>query len=100
MFEYEIDEILNGSHSVYDKLNLIKKLCAKLEMEVTKDYIKCPKCNQYYRANSWDIIERAEEELVCTYDDPINSGGNTYDTKLIRKMYNVCPVGHKFERLE
>lgn len=37
------------------------------------------------------------DERVCVYSDPINSGGDEYETKKVRYTYKICPKGCKHQ---
>lgn len=57
----------------------------------------CPKCNDYYLKKSFYIEKERENCKVCTYVDPINSGGNDYADGYADITYETCPKGHKVE---
>ncbi len=70
------------------------------DIKVVKDifsgkYCYCEDCSDYYLSESFICKEEVNEESVCIYKDPINSGGNEYKNKLVRKHYTICPKGHK-----
>lgn len=96
-YQSEIEEIINGSHSIREKEALINRLSKELLEEIRSGYKLCPRCNTYYRETTWDTVTESKTERVCIYEDPINSGGNEYKDKLVKRTYEVCPVGHKIE---
>ena len=56
---------------------------------------KCADCGDYYLSKSFFTEDEYKEENVCTFVDPINSGGNIYEKKEVKYTYKYCPKGHK-----
>ena len=61
------------------------------------NYRFCPQCKDFYRKQSFEFVEETKDEQVCVYDDPINSGGNEYETKPVTRQYHICPKNHRIE---
>lgn len=59
------------------------------------EYSYCPECNDYYMTKSFFKQTEKVPCKICTYEDPINSGGNKYKDGMQRIVYTVCPKGHK-----
>lgn len=57
---------------------------------------RCPHCDDYYLVKSFQVTSRNEDVQVCTYEDPINSGGNEYSVQKMHRKYSICPKGHEF----
>ena len=58
-------------------------------------YSYCSKCDDFYLSKSFIPETEEKEEKVCTYVDPINSGGNVYAMKKVTYHYLTCPKGHR-----
>lgn len=58
-------------------------------------YKYCTECGDYYLSQSFFRTNEEKEEMVCTYSDPINSGGDEYERRKIRYFYINCPKGHQ-----
>ena len=93
-----IKDILDRDISVDDK----KKLVAKLKESITLaeqifsgKFTYCKKCGDYFLSQSFIVETEVVSERVCTYSDPINSGGDEYENKDIRYTYKYCPKGCK-----
>ena len=93
-----IKDILDRDISVDDK----KKLVAELKDSITLaeqifsgKFAYCKKCGDYYLSQSFIVETEVVSERVCTYSDPINSGGDEYENKDIRYTYKYCPKGCK-----
>lgn len=59
------------------------------------EYKYCELCDDYYLSKSFIPLLEEKEEEICTYVDPINSGGNTYKNGIVTYRYLLCPKGHK-----
>lgn len=72
------------------------------ELEIAKDIVSgkftiCHECRDYYLTESFILKEETREQKICTYYDPINSGGNDYVDGIVNITYSVCPKGHVHE---
>lgn len=57
----------------------------------------CEECDDYYLAESFLTKKDSIPSKICTWRDPINSGGNEYKDGYIDITWRVCPKGHKHE---
>lgn len=57
----------------------------------------CKICKDYYLSQSFMTEYETKETQICTYRDPINSGGDDYSDGYVDIIYKVCPKGHKKE---
>ena len=62
---------------------------------LSREMIYCEDCDDYFLARSFFQDTETKRESVCTYSDPINSGGNEYADKDVLYTYLICPKGHK-----
>lgn len=95
-----IENILNGSYSEESKKKQLDVLSD--EIRIAKDIINgkykyCHECNDYYITESFLTRNEHKEAKICTYCDPINSGGNDYADGYVDITYSICPKGHKHE---
>lgn len=95
-----IEEILKRKTSDEAKIKALNKL--QQDIEIAKDIISgkfkyCEDCNDYYLRESFLSKQETKPARICTYNDPINSGGNDYADGYIDIIYEVCPKGHKHE---
>ena len=58
-------------------------------------YKYCEDCDDFYLAKSFITEKESKAANICTYHDPINSGGNEYKRGFIETTYEICPKGHK-----
>ena len=65
------------------------------EKILSGEMIYCEDCEDYYFAKSFFTIQERKNEWVCSYYDPINSGGNEYEMQIVINHYRICPKGHK-----
>lgn len=61
------------------------------------EYKCCPKCKDYYLTKSFVTETETHNAKICTWEDPINSGGNEYEDGYVDITYSICPKGHKRE---
>lgn len=95
-----IKDIINSGCKPDEKIQALDLLVDDIEMArgiLSGKYRYCPKCDDYYLSRSWFRDNETREAKICTYDDPINSGGNEYADGFIKIVYSVCPKGHKYE---
>ena len=102
---YVIKEILDCSTSNAQKSEEIKKLKESIsiaERIFSGELTYCKICGEYFLSKSFITEQEIVDELVCTYSDPINSGGDEYEKKPVRYTYKYCPNGckHKIHREE
>lgn len=95
-----IESILNGSATDEGKRKQLDVLSN--EIQIAKDimdgkYKYCHECNDYYITESFLTRTETRETKICTYNNPINSGGNDYADGYVDITYSVCPKGHKHE---
>lgn len=77
----ELDEIIEDIQTAKEVINL--------------EYTYCEDCDDYYLTSSYGTKNEIKEEKICTYEDPINSGGNEYTMGKVYYLYSICPKGHK-----
>lgn len=95
-----IKEILNSDITLIDKKRKIQELKDSIELAekiFTGEFTYCKKCGDYYLSKSFFTDQEVVEENVCTYSDPINSGGDEYTRKKVRYTYKYCPKGCKHQ---
>lgn len=93
-----VKEIISRHISNDDKINLLNILMDDIvnaKHILSGEYKYCPKCEDYYLTKSFQTETETKFENVCTYEDPINSGGNEYTEKVVGYVYSICPKGHK-----
>ena len=93
-----IKDILNKNLSQEAKIKAladIKKDVELAENILSGEWEYCEACDDYYIARSF--LRRTETKVgqVCVFRDPINSGGNEYQTGYIDTIYKICPKGHE-----
>ncbi|MBR5508991.1 MAG: hypothetical protein IKV59_02950 [Lachnospiraceae bacterium] len=93
-----IKNILNNGLNKSEKIEQLDKLSN--EIQLAKDILSgkfkyCSDCDDYYLAESFLKKQETERAKICTYEDPINSGGNEYRDGFVYITYSVCPKGHK-----
>lgn len=98
--EEVIKEIIESDVSKYDKLDALNKI--RDDIDIAKDIIAgkfkyCKECEDYYLSESFIKRTETKPTKVCTYQDPINSGGNDYADGYVDIVYEICPKGHKHE---
>lgn len=93
-----VKDILNKNLSQEAKAKTLAEL--KKDIEFAEKILSgkceyCETCDDYYLAGSF--LHRTETKVgqVCVYKDPINSGGNEYQTGYIDTIYKMCPKGHE-----
>lgn len=95
-----IKDIVDRNCSKEDKNKALDLLTDEIEMAkgiLSGKYQYCKKCDDYYLTKSFLAEHETKETKICTYCDPINSGGNDYTDGYVDITYNVCPKGHKHE---
>ena len=100
-----IREILDSSSSLEKKKAEIAELRESVELVeriFSGEFAYCQKCHDYFLSKSFVVDTEIVTERVCTYSDPINSGGDEYEDKKVRYTYKYCPKGckHKINREE
>jgi hypothetical protein len=95
-----VQNILNSYHTTEAQLKAISKLSE--DIDFAKDVLKgkykyCATCDDYYLTKSFIHESECKEGKILIYEDPINSGGNTYTDGYIYSTYEICPKGHKVE---
>lgn len=98
---HEIVKDILQSYNMNETEECVKAL-EKLEEDIAfaKEIVsgkrkRCEKCDDYYLVNSFQHSTETTEGKICTYQDPINSGGNEYADGCIHREYEICPKGHK-----
>lgn len=91
-------DITLSSISKESKLKMLDDL--EKDINAARDIINgkciyCKECKEYYLAQSFFSEEETIPAKICTYRDPINSGGNSYVDGYADIIYRVCPKGHK-----
>lgn len=95
-----IKNILNSRAVNEEKVKQLDALSSEIQLAkdiIVGKYKYCPKCNDYYITESFLTRKETKEAKICTYNDPINSGGNDYADGYVDITYRVCPKGHKQE---
>lgn len=93
-----IKEILDKDISTEKKAAEIADLKASVELAeriFSGEFAYCQKCHDYFLSKSFIRDTEIVTERVCTYSDPINSGGDEYEDKKVRYTYKYCPKGCK-----
>jgi hypothetical protein len=100
-----VKDILDANSTSEEKrreLNEIKAAIELAEKMFSGELTYCKKCGDYYLSRSFFTDTEDVDERVCVYSDPINSGGDEYETKKVRYTYKICPKGckHQISRVE
>lgn len=93
-----IKDILDNDCSIESKKSQIAELKESIKLAeqiFSGKFAYCKKCGDYYLSKSFIVETKIVTERVCTYSDPINSGGDEYENKDIRYTYKYCPKGCK-----
>lgn len=93
-----IKSILDKDISMEEKKEEIQEIKKSIELAeriFTGELRYCKKCGDYYLSRSFFTDTEIVEENICTYSDPINSGGDEYERKEVKYMYRYCPKGCK-----
>ena len=77
------------------ELQSLKEDIKIAEKILSGEFIYCEHCDDYLLSKSFFTEEEIKEEEICTYVDPINSGGNEYKNGKVQYTYRFCPKGHK-----
>lgn len=90
------DIIINQSLSTTKKRSLLYEFKESIELALKylEEYEYCSVCKDFYLSKSFITDVRYDTENVCTYSDPINSGGNEYERRKIKYTERICPKGH------
>ena len=85
-----------------EEVNKIKESINIAERIFSGELAYCRGCGDYFLSRSFFEDVEIVDELVCTYSDPINSGGSEYKKMRVRYIYECCPKGckHKIYREE
>jgi len=95
-----IRDIVDRDCSKEDKNKALNLLNDEIEMAkgiLSGKYLYCSVCDDYYLTKSFLTENETRETKICTYRDPINSGGNDYADGFVDIVYRICPKGHKHE---
>lgn len=87
--KHDTDE---ASSLITEKLASMAATAAAIEKG---EFEYCSKCKDWYNIKSFYTETKTKVERVCTYSDPINSGGNEYADKSVTYTYRMCPKNHK-----
>ena len=95
-----IKEIIESNMTKHEKLDALNKI--RDDIDIAKDIIAgkfkyCKKCGDYYLSESFITRNETKPTRICTYQEPINSGGNDYADGYADIVYEICPKGHKHE---
>lgn len=93
-----IENIIMSIATNEEKLESLKVL--EKDLQLAKDiingkYTYCEECGDYYLSKSFFVETKNKQTKICTYKDPINSGGDEYVDEYVDITYRVCPKGHK-----
>lgn len=85
-----------------EEIEAIKESIIIAEQIFTGKFAYCKTCKDYFLSKSFFEDTEIVNEKVCTYIDPINSGGDQYENRPVRYTYKYCPKGckHKIKREE
>ncbi|MDY4078525.1 MAG: hypothetical protein SOY42_07030 [Clostridium sp.] len=94
----DIENIIISRATDDEKLEALKQY--EDDIKTAKDIINgkltyCEECKDYYLTKSFFSEKESIPTEICTYRDPINSGGNEYIDGYADILYRVCPKGHK-----
>lgn len=95
-----VRDIIDNSDSTRDKEKSLDELTHDIKIAkgvLSGKYKHCPDCDEYYLKKSFLTDYETRESKICTYCDPINSGGNDYADGYVDITYELCPKGHKHE---
>lgn len=95
-----IKQILDKNISKEAKEKEIEELKNSIEIAekiFSGELTYCDKCGDYYHSRSFFIDTEIVDERVCTYSDPINSGGDEYEIRKVKYTYKICPKGCKHQ---
>lgn len=95
-----IQDIINKNCKDKEKKKALDLLSNEIEMArgiLSGKFKHCPDCDDYYLAESYLTDTETKNARICTYQDPINSGGNDYADGFVDITYSICPKGHKHE---
>lgn len=93
-----IKSILNSCETEERKVEQLDELEQDIKLArkvLSGEYAYCEECDDYYRSQSFTRSNASEIETVCTFEDPINSGGNEYSKAKVSKTLLICPKGHE-----
>ena len=93
-----IKEILDSDYPNDKKIAMVKEIKDSVEIAekiFSGEFAYCQKCGDYFLRRSFITEMEIVTERVCTYSDPINSGGDEYEDKQVRYTYKYCPKGCK-----
>lgn len=102
---YVIREILDsGTDNVRkaEEIAEIEKSIGIAKRIFSGEFTYCKSCGDYFLSRSFFQESEIVEERICTYSDPINSGGDEYKDGKVEYTYMYCPKGckHKIRRKE
>lgn len=95
-----IKDIINRKCTDEEKERVLKSLSEDIETAkgiLSGKFKYCPDCNDYYLSKSFLSDVDTKSTRICTWQDPINSGGNEYEDGFVDITYTICPKGHKHE---
>lgn len=93
-----IKNILDKNISNKEKAKEIEDIKASIEVAekiFSGEFTYCMKCGDYFLTEGFITRTEVVTERVCTYSDPINSGGDEYGNRKVRYTYLYCPKGCK-----
>lgn len=95
-----IKDLLLGDTTKAEKKSLLDSLAddiAFADEVLDGKFTYCESCDDYYLTESFQNKMDINDTKICTYEDPINSGGNEYADGTVIVKYRVCPKGHMKE---
>lgn len=95
-----IQDILKKHSSKEEKRKALDLLSDEIKMArgiLDGEFKHCSVCDDYYLTESFLEKNETKPARICTYQDPINSGGNDYADGYVDITYSICPKGHKHE---
>lgn len=93
-----IEDIIRRDVTTEQKMNALASLEEDIAMAkriLSPEFCYCRECDDYYLTESFLHKEEVKDKKICTYTDPINSGGNEYRDGKMQYHYLICPKGHK-----
>lgn len=76
----------------------VNQECAKAKTEITRGYIYCPRCDDYYKEKAWDITERLVEKQVLIENNTSIGYAPYYETVEELEFTFECPKGHRITK--
>lgn len=92
--------VINNNLTIENRNAELDKLAKDIENAkglLSGKYAYCKNCDEFYLSKSFFNECETKDIRICTYSDPINSGGDEYVDGYADITYKICPKGHKHE---